>query len=175
MAGLLRYEIIRFGRRFRSIDTRILCDFINGFVAENALIMVDKKMSVKDEKEFQLSKAKEIDEKRTIFALCWDGNKLIGNSTATKDIFKQSHNATFGLVVRKGYRGMGIGENLLAMAIKEAKAHLKAKCLWLGYVDGNEPARKLYNKLGFVECARLKKYIKHGGKYRDKIIMECVK
>ena len=170
-----RFEVIKSGKRFLSIDTRMLRDFINGFIDENALIIYNKKTSLKDENEWQKSKAKEIDEKRTIFVLCWEGNKLVGNSSASLGLFKQRHNANFGLVVRKGYRGMGIGEKLLSMAMKEARTHLKAKFLWLDHIEGNTPARNLYKKLGFCEVARLKDYVKHAGKYRDKIIMKCTK
>ena len=168
----LRFEVIRSGRRFLSLDTRMLRDFINGFVAEDALIIYDKKMSMKQEKEFQKSKAREIGGKRTVFVLCWKGRELVGNSSATKDLFKQSHNASFGLVVKKGFRGMGIGEKLLSLAIRQARKSLKAKNLWIDYVEGNKPARRLYEKLGFCEVARLKSYYLHKGRYRDKIIMK---
>lgn len=171
----LRFEIIRSGKRFLSIDTRMLREFINEFVDEGAFLIMDKKASLREEKEFQKTKAKEIDEKRTIFVLCWDGKKLIGNSSTTLGQYKERHNATFGLVVRTGYRGKGIGETLLTMAMKEAKITLKAKYLWLDHVEGNTPARKLYEKLGFKEVARLKDYVNHKGKYIDKIIMKYSK
>ncbi len=173
--GNLRFEVIKSGKRILSVNTRMLMNFINEFIDENAPIIYDKKISLKDEKEFQKLKAKEIDGKRTIFVLCWDGKKLVGNSSASLEPHKQSHNATFGLVVRKGYRGIGVGEKLLSMGIKQAKGHLKAKYLWLDYIEGNKPARKLYEKLGFKEVARLEGYVKHKGKHVDKIIMKYAK
>lgn len=167
-----RFEVIRSGRRFLSLDTRMLRDFINGFVAENAMLMYDKKLSLREEREFQKSKAKEIDAKNAIFVLCWQGNRLVGSSDARKEKFKQSHNASFGLIVRKGFRGMGIGEKLLSLAMREARKSLKAKNLWIEHIEGNLPARSLYEKLGFREVARLKSYVRHKGSYRDKILMQ---
>ena len=170
-----KFEVIRSGRRFRQLDTKMLRDFINSFVAENALILYGKKMSLGQEREFQKSKAKEIDAKNCIFVLCWKDGMLIGNSDATKGKLKQSHNASFGLVVKKGFRGMGIGGKLLSLAMKEARKSLKAKNLWIDYIDGNRPARKLYEKLGFREVARMEGYVKHAGKYRDRVIMKYKK
>jgi ribosomal protein S18 acetylase RimI-like enzyme len=168
----LRYEIISSGKRFLQIDTKMLRDFINSFIAENAFLIYDKPFSFKEEKEFQKSKAKEIDAKECLFVICWDGKQLVGNSEARKEKFKSRHNAIFGLAVQKRYRGKGIGEKLLKMAIREAKVRFKAKYLWLDHADGNVPARNLYEKVGFLEVTRLKNYIKHSGKYRDKVIMK---
>ncbi|HIH30959.1 TPA: GNAT family N-acetyltransferase [Candidatus Micrarchaeota archaeon] len=167
-----RFEVITSGQRFLQIDSRMLRDFINSFIAENAFIMADKKFSLDQEKKFQMAKAKEIDSKSRLFVLCWKGKVLAGNAEARKGSFKESHNASFGLVVGKGYRGMGIGEKLLSMAMAQARKRLKAKCLWIDYIEGNGPARKLYGKMGFREVARMKGYVRHGGRYIDRIIMK---
>ena len=171
----LKFEVIRSGRRFKSIDTRMLRDFINGFVDEDALIMVNRKMSLKEEREFQKSKAREISANNTVFVLCWSGGELVGDCEAVKGRFKESHNAMFGLIVKKGFRRIGIGAKLLSIAMKEAKKTLKARNLWIDHIDGNQPARKLYEKLGFRKVARLKDYVRHKGRFRDRIKMRYTK
>lgn len=175
MKDEFRFEVIRSGRRFLSIDTRMLCNFINEFIGENAFLIYDKKFSLKEEREFQKSKAKEIDAKRTIFVLCWNGKELAGNSSASLAESKQRHNAAFGLAVRKKYRGLGVGRKLLSIAMGEAGKSLKAKNLWIECIEGNTPAFRLYEKLGFREVARLDGYVKHSGRYVDRIIMKYAK
>ena len=173
--GNFKFEVIKSGKRFLSIDTRILRDFINSFVAENAFLLYDKKISLSEEKDWQKSRAKEIDAKTCLFITCWDGKVMAGNSEVRLDRYKQRHNATFDLAVRKEYRGKGLGEKLLKLAIKEAQSRLKSKNLWIEHIEGNTPARKLYEKLGFREVARMDGYVKHGGRYVDRIIMQYIK
>lgn len=171
----LRFEVIRSGKRFLQLDTAMLRDFINEFVEEDGYLLVDRKMSLKGEREFQRAKAREMQSKRTIIVLCWDGKRLAGNASATIGEFKQRHNAWFGLIVRQGYRGMGLGRKLLSLAMHEARKTLKAKNLWIEYIEGNVPACALYEKLGFREVARLKNYVRHKGAYRDKMLMKYSK
>lgn len=168
----LTFEIIRSAKRFLQLDTAMLRDFINSFTEEGALLLYDRKTTLAQERKWQREKAREIGDGQTLFAVCWKGELFVGNCEARLGIFKESHNCSFGLVVRKGFRGMGIGEKLLSIAMNEAKRTLKAKNLWIDYIQGNAPARSLYEKLGFCEVARLKRYVRHKGAYRDKILMQ---
>ncbi len=72
--------------------------------------------------------------------------------------------------MHRDYRGRGIGKALLKKGIEVAK-RLKAKNIWIEYLDGNNVAKHLYESLGFVEWCRLPKYRKHYGRYGDSVKM----
>ena len=54
---------------------------------------------------------------------------------------------------------------------KAAKNHFKIEILHLEVYQGN-PAIRLYERLGFKEFGRQPKFIKIGGEYLDKIMMQ---
>jgi GNAT superfamily N-acetyltransferase len=57
-----------------------------------------------------------------------------------------------GMWVAPEHRGIGVGDALVAWVLDEARRAGDARVgLW--YTDGNEAARRLYERLGFVEIA----------------------
>jgi L-amino acid N-acyltransferase YncA len=67
---------------------------------------------------------------------------------------KRRHVAVFGMIVKKEYRGMGIGTGLLKSMMDWARDESSVKAIQAWMVDGN-PASKLYQRFGFVEVGRL--------------------
>ena len=61
------------------------------------------------------------------------------------------------VAVRKSERGKGVG-NALLLAIIEDAAMMGAKTILLEVREGNTPARKLYEKHGFISYATREKY-----------------
>ena len=61
------------------------------------------------------------------------------------------------VAVRKSERGKGVG-NALLIAIIEDAAMMGAKTIILEVREGNSPARKLYEKHGFISYATREKY-----------------
>ena len=59
----------------------------------------------------------------------------------------------FGLLVRTRYRGAGIGERLVRLALEEAAAE-GASTVYLWVPEGNRPATRLFNKMGFQPASR---------------------
>jgi len=77
----------------------------------------------------------------------------------------------YGVYIDPTYRGQGLGKMLMDEIERLAKDHGIEK-LWLDVVVTQEPAKKLYRKLGFREIGRTEKSIKVDGKYYDKLLME---
>jgi GNAT superfamily N-acetyltransferase len=50
------------------------------------------------------------------------------------------------------HRGAGVGEALVAWVVDRARERGHER-VWLWYTDGNDPARRLYERIGFVEIA----------------------
>ena len=79
------------------------------------------------------------------------------------------HVGTLGIAIVKGYRAKGVGKALLAEALRKAKG--KFELIVLKVVDGNAPARHLYEKFGFKEYGKLRHGIKRGRKYKNEALM----
>jgi predicted N-acetyltransferase YhbS len=66
-------------------------------------------------------------------------------------------------------RKSGVGRQLVDAVIDVARQHVEI--LQLRVVSDNEPARRLYAGLGFVEYGLEKNSLKQGGTYYDEILM----
>jgi RimJ/RimL family protein N-acetyltransferase len=75
----------------------------------------------------------------------------------------------WGMYVRADLRNAGLGRRL-AMAVIDF-ARDRVELLQLAVVRYNEPARRLYASLGFVEYGIERKALKQNGRYYDEILM----
>lgn len=83
---------------------------------------------------------------------------------------KQSHKGVLvGMYVRPGSRRAGIGRRLVGAVVEDARG--RVELLQLSVVSGNEAARRLYARLGFVEYGVERNALKRGGLYWDEILM----
>ena len=83
---------------------------------------------------------------------------------------KEAHKgALVGMYVRPDARRAGTGRRLVEAVIDHARGHVEL--LQLTVVSGNEPARRLYEKLGFVVYGVEKNALKHDGRYWDELLM----
>jgi RimJ/RimL family protein N-acetyltransferase len=83
---------------------------------------------------------------------------------------KEAHKGLlWGMYVRPDARGAGIARRLVEAVIAYARPH--AELIQLSVVVGNEQARRLYARLGFVEYGIEKNSLKFRGRYFDEILM----
>jgi RimJ/RimL family protein N-acetyltransferase len=83
---------------------------------------------------------------------------------------KEAHKGLlWGMYVRPDARGAGVARRLVEAVIAYARA--RVELIQLSVVVGNEPARRLYARLGFVEYGIEKNSLKYGGRYYDEILM----
>lgn len=77
------------------------------------------------------------------------------------------------LVVYLGWQGKGVGRELLSRLIEWARACPTVEKIELHVRSSNEPAQKLYRRMGFTEMGRWRRRIKIGpGQYLDDVAME---
>ena len=96
--------------------------------------------------------------------------ELAGNcQIAFRSLRKIAHRASVAIALYKKFWGLGIGTILLEELIDAARARGVLQ-IELEYVDGNERARALYEKLGFVEYARLP----HANRFEDGTFVDDV-
>jgi len=85
---------------------------------------------------------------------------------------KLAHQCEFGIIVGTGYRGQGIGSELLKNLIHLAKNQFNIELLHLQVYSEN-PAINLYSRFGFTEFGRQPGWIKElDGSYTGRIFME---
>ena len=83
---------------------------------------------------------------------------------------KTSHRAQVALAISMEYWNLGIGTLLMEELLTLAKDR-GTKLVELEYIDGNKRARKLYDKLGFIEVGRKPKAFKIGEDFFDEVLM----
>ncbi|WHY59466.1 GNAT family N-acetyltransferase [Peribacillus simplex] len=85
---------------------------------------------------------------------------------------RMSHKGSFGVMIRKNYRGMGIGKELIKALLEWAEANPFIEKVSLGVFSTNHRAISLYKRLGFVEEGRkIKEFKMSEREYADDIIM----
>ena len=89
---------------------------------------------------------------------------------AVRNEEKEAHKGLlWGMYVRPSARGAGVARRLVEAVIAHARP--RVELIQLSVVVGNEQARRLYARLGFVEYGIEKKSLKHHGRYYDEILM----
>jgi len=83
---------------------------------------------------------------------------------------KEAHKGRLvGMYVRPSARKVGVGRRLVETIIEFARQ--RVELIQLAVVSDNEPARRLYERLGFVEYGLEKKALKQDGRYYDEVLM----
>ena len=82
------------------------------------------------------------------------------------------HVGSLGIIVTKKYRNLGIGTNLIDLAIRESKKLNNKEKIVLSCFSTNERAISLYKKLGFQVLGKRKKQFHMNSNYFDEIMFE---
>ena len=105
-----------------------------------------------------------------VFGAIGDAKLLGVAGFAVRDGEKEAHKGLlWGMYVRPGARGAGVASRLAAAIIAYARS--RVELIQLSVVVGNEQARRLYARLGFVEYGIEKNSLKYCGRYFDEILM----
>lgn len=154
-------------------DTKKLMKCINSLVEERAMIAQMKKVTLTEEKEYLKKMLSNIKEGKEILVVVESQDKIIGSSSLSlgKKGLVHEHVAGFGIVLIKGYRGLGIGKKLMDLMINLARKKLNAEILTLSVFEKNKNAKQLYKDLGFKIYGKLPRSIKARNRYDTEIMM----
>lgn len=93
------------------------------------------------------------------FLVAVDGDRVVGFAALYRfGLPSLSHNARLGIGLIPEYREKGLGTKLMAGLLKLSRG--KFRVLYLEVFGKNQRARKLYEKMGFEVCGRIKGYMK---------------
>lgn len=109
-----------------------------------------------------------------VLTALWDGVPCGIANLYLQPYKKLSHQSLLAIIVDEKVRGKGVGTQLMMELEALAKERFKLEMLHLE-VYQNNPAVKLYKKLGYVEYGMQKHFIKDAsGRYLAKILMQKV-
>jgi ribosomal protein S18 acetylase RimI-like enzyme len=146
-------------------------DYINSLIEEEAQILLNKKVGLKEEKKWLKKEIGEVKNGKRVTIVAEHKNKIVGICDVWLKKGRESHVAEIGISVRRDYRGIGLGKFLMKTALKIAKDKLRPSLFRLSVFSTNKIAQNLYKKLGFKEVARIPKQIQYKGKLVDEIVM----
>jgi RimJ/RimL family protein N-acetyltransferase len=90
----------------------------------------------------------------------------------SQDRKRLSHTGSFGLMISKNYRGIGIGRSLVTALLEWAEKNPSIEKVSLGVYSTNHKAISLYKSLGFIEEGRkIKEFKMNENEYVDDILM----
>ncbi len=105
-----------------------------------------------------------------VFGAFWN-DALVGMAGfVRREGAKDAHKGMlWGMYVQPGSRKAGVGRRLAEAVIDFA--HQQVEILQLTVVSENQPARRLYAKLGFIEYGIEHHALKQDGRYYDEVLM----
>lgn len=101
----------------------------------------------------------------------WDGMPCGMANLYIQPYKKQAHTCLFSIIVQDEMRGKGVGKQLLEELTKHAREKFKIEILHLEVYENN-PAKRLYERMGFKEFGYQARFIKENGKYSGKYFMQ---
>lgn len=174
-AQILREFVAKDGRKVvlrkpRWEDLDDILDFINSLVEEGADIMRETPVTREEEADWLGKRLASIEKGEIIGVVAEVDGKVVANSEVGRRRGFQSHVGGLGIATKKGYRGIGIGKELMKTLVEESrKAGLKV--LVLEVFDSNTVAKSLYTKMGFKDAGRIPMGVLKKGKYIDLLRM----
>lgn len=157
-------------------DLEEMTDFINVLSKENTFIGFSGEINSKqDEGKYLASLFSQIEFGDAVVVHAYIDGKLAGRSDVFRNLAmkeRAKHVGTLGLMLRKEFRGEGLGEALIKTTIEEAKIHISGlRIVKLTVFGNNNIAQSLYKKVGFIECGRIPSGLLYKGKYENDITM----
>jgi ribosomal protein S18 acetylase RimI-like enzyme len=103
----------------------------------------------------------------------WSGSRIVGAIGCERELRRKVQHIghVIGMMVRPEVRGHGIGRDLLDACIAEARRTPGLEMLTLTVTATNTPAIHLYESTGFVTYGNLRRALKIGRAYHDKLHM----
>ena len=145
-------------------------DLINSLVEEDAMIIMNEKKTRDQEIDWLVNVLRKLEKGEFIMVCAEVDEKLVGLCEIEPMNGKMRYTGNLGISVKKGYRDIGIGLDLMKETEKHA-IHMGLKTLVLEVFEGNERAIHVYQKMGYKITGRKPEAVLHKGEYIDSIVM----
>ncbi|MCL5239296.1 MAG: GNAT family N-acetyltransferase [Candidatus Marsarchaeota archaeon] len=142
----------------RDANMKDLHDLLSNYVLvqkeikENTFIGIplsEKKPTLKSERKWLTKLIGDVKKGKAVASVAVVDGKVVGmcDVTPSGSSPEARHMANLGILVRKGYRSMGIGSLLIESSLKKAKK--KYRVVKLDVFGFNKGAQRLYKRFGF--------------------------
>jgi len=161
-------------RMIKRDDTEILLDYINTLSQEQTYIMYQGRQLTYDAEDRYIENfMRDVEMGNAVKILAFHGDTLVGVADATRSTYEtEPHICTFGIMLKKEWRGKGIGSVLMDKTLEAVSTHMAGiSIIRLGVFSNNPIADRMYRKKGFIQYGVLPKGLKHKGDYVDHIFM----
>ncbi|MHA2300754.1 MAG: N-acetyltransferase family protein [Candidatus Thorarchaeota archaeon] len=161
-------DIILRTPKWEDIDDLLV--LINSLIAENVDIWMRKPVTRNEQIDWLSKRLAAIEKDQVIQIVAEVHGHVIANSDVTIKTGQRRHVGDIGIIIKQGYRDIGIGTEMLQQLITQAQKR-SLKILTMGVFSTNKRAKHVYEKLGFRECGRIPSEIYKNGQYIDHILM----
>lgn len=153
----------------RMSDAAAAMEHINSLVEEKTYLSIVKKVNLEEEKKWLEGTIKACRDGDTIFVVVESDGKYKGSAGLERGATSASHVGRIGLALCPECRGLGIGRRLMEFLEAYSKEEFGLELLRLEYYAGNEPAQRLYEKLGYETAGTIPKMSKRDDGYFDAV------
>jgi len=169
----MKNEIPIIAREAHVQDAAQLVDFVTHLSQETELYIVLQpgEFTLTVEEEAELLNKYALSDNSAYFVAEADGQIVGGLNLKGGTRAGNRHCAVLGISVGKGWRGVGVGSQLMAHAIQWARQSGVLKRIELFVFVENEPALHLYEKFGFMIEGRLRKAVYRHERFYDDYLM----
>ncbi|WP_260287865.1 GNAT family N-acetyltransferase [Peribacillus aracenensis] len=166
----MKNHIIRTGEL---ADAKAVLDVQNSVISEGEyFIAVSEEFNKTPEQQRDWIRTLLENERETIIVAEINGEVIGWIVFQSENRKRMSHKGSFGMMIRKNYRGKGMGKELLKALLEWAEANPFIEKVSLGVFSTNQRAISLYKKMGFVEEGRkIKEFKMSEREYVDDVIM----
>lgn len=161
-------KVVLRAARWEDLDD--LLDLINSIVEEGAMILRDRLATREEEADWLGRVLAGVEKGNEVYIVAEVGGAVVGSSSLSRRSGCRSHTGDVGIVIKEGFRNVGIGTEMIKTLLEEAR-RMGLKVLTLGVFATNEMAQHVYRKVGFREVGRIPKEFCRDGKYIDHVVM----
>lgn len=147
-----------------------LMELINSLVDEKALISRTERVTREEEMEWMPKMLSRLENGEIFFLIAQVDGKIVASSDIQILTGDARHVGVLGIVVKKEFRGLGIGTEMMKTLVEQA-ALFGLKVLTLQVFATNKPAIHVYGKVGFIQTGKIPRKHFRAGRYMDEIIM----
>ena len=151
-------------------DLNDCIEFINSLVDEGSDIAKETEVTRDEEADWLGRRLASMEKGELVDVVAEVDGKMVANAEVGRRRGNMSHVGDIGIGIRAGYRGIGIGTELMRLLIEQSR-RMGLKIVVLDVFETNKRAKGLYEKAGFKESGRIPKGIIKDGKYIDLIRM----
>jgi len=152
-------------------DAEEFQEFINTLTKEKTYLLVDKPVTLKEEKQWLKTQLVEHRKGHQIYLKALINGRLIGDCFAKPGFGRNQGNVNLGIAIAKNCRGKGLGYLLLTELIERSEQKWHLKNIYLHVISKNTTARRLYETLGFHIIATLPDWFEYEKKYLDEYML----